>query len=240
VTLKIRPLPQQSVLLACDLADWEQTEKLLASLVHAEGVPAAVELLVGKAWNDDAALGPMRPGAVARLVVGLEGTEAEVAWMREQLAAQWQELGARDMRLVADDAAAELWASLRDFSAQEGAPLVLKASIRPSAVTSFVRLALEIDPQVSIQAHAGSGIVLVRFSQFDAGQVSRSLVARLHPAARAAGGHAVVLSSSGLGELTHQAQWGPADEAVQWMEKVKRQFDPRGLLNPGRFVYSQQ
>jgi FAD/FMN-containing dehydrogenase len=31
--------------------------------------------------------------------------------------------------------------------------------------------------------------------------------------------------------------WGGADADVAWMQRVKSQFDPKGLLNPGRFVY---
>ena len=40
-----------------------------------------------------------------------------------------------------------------------------------------------------------------------------------------------------LGGLTRQAIWGGATPDVEWMAKVKRQFDPKNLLNPGRFVY---
>jgi FAD/FMN-containing dehydrogenase len=58
----------------------------------------------------------------------------------------------------------------------------------------------------------------------------------LQPAAAAAGGNAVVWSSA-AGELTRQAIWGAAGDDADVMRSVKRQFDPKGLLNPGRFVY---
>ena len=67
---------------------------------------------------------------------------------------------------------------------------------------------MELDPQASVQAHAGSGIVIARFARFAAGDVSRLLIGRLQPAARAAGGNIVVLSSTGLGELTCAKQCG--------------------------------
>jgi FAD/FMN-containing dehydrogenase len=106
----------------------------------------------------------------------------------------------------------------------------------PSNTTRFVQLVQELDPQASIQAHAGNGIVIARFASFDAGDVSRGLIARLHPAAQQWGGNAVVLSST-LDGWTRQALWGNASAAAPWMAKVKRQFDPQNLLNPGRFAY---
>jgi FAD/FMN-containing dehydrogenase len=31
--------------------------------------------------------------------------------------------------------------------------------------------------------------------------------------------------------------WGGTGAANAWMAQVKRQFDPKNMLNPGRFVY---
>jgi FAD/FMN-containing dehydrogenase len=115
--------------------------------------------------------------------------------------------------------------------------MVIKASLRPSAVVDFVRLVLEIDPAASVQAHAGSGVVVVRFADFPAAAVSRVLIGRLQPAAVAAAGRLVVLSSTHTSELTRQAVWGGTTAADTWMRKVKGEFDPENLLNPGRFVY---
>jgi hypothetical protein len=66
--------------------------------------------------------------------------------------------------------------------------------------------------------------------------VSRHLIGQLQPAARHGQGSAIVLSST-LDGLTRQAVWGGREAAIVWMDKVKRRFDPKGLLNPGRFVY---
>ncbi len=140
----------------------------------------------------------------------------------------------RRARFTASTRAA-LWTDLSEFPAAPDAPLLLKASVLPSRVVDFVQLVLKIDPQASIQAHAGNGIVIARFAKFDAGDVARGLVGRLQPAAQLAGGHAVVLSST-LGGLTRQAVWGGVGSDTEWMGKVKAQFDPKGLLNPGRFV----
>jgi len=238
ITLKVKPLPEASALMVCDVSDFAGpdfagAERLLAALVNSMTTPSAIALLAGPAWNQSATLGAQGPQVAARLCVGLEGTAAEVDWMLKQLAAEWQELGAAG-RAVTGAAAEELWTELREFPAGE-APLVLKATLRPSATSRFVKLVLELDRQASIQAHAGTGVVLVRFAEVP--QVSRILIGKLQPFARAEGGHVVVLSSPG-GGLTRQAVWGGTEPAIEWMTRVKQQFDPRACsIRAASFIY---
>jgi FAD/FMN-containing dehydrogenase len=103
-------------------------------------------------------------------------------------------------------------------------------------VTDYVRLVRELDPKASVQAHAGNGVIIARFEQFSPGDISAAVLNRLRPAAQLAGGSAIVLSSN-LEGWTRQAWWGSMGAAAPWMQKVKRQFDPSDLLNPGRFTY---
>ncbi len=236
MTLKVRPLPESTALLSCSLRDFAAAERLLAALVNSTVTPSAVELLAGPAWRDHASLGVLTAGYCGRLVVGLEGSKQEVDWMLGRLTDEWHSLGINEAHVVAGDAATSLWRDLREFPSDGDAPLVIKASLPPSRTAEFAQLALEIDPQASILSHAGNGIVIVKFSQFDAADISRKWIGRLQPAAQLAGGSTAVLSST-LDGLTRQAVWGNAMPAHVWMTKVKRQFDPKNLLNPGRFVY---
>lgn len=237
VTLKVRPIAEASAFAICDFSDWATAEQLLAALVNSRATPAAVELLVGPHWQDHPALGLQTAGTLGRLAVGLEGTAAEVDWMLARLATEWREQGIESSRSMSGADAAPLWTALTDFPTGD-APLVLQASMIPSRVTSFMELARKSDSNVSLAAHAASGIVTARFAQFEAGDVSRALIGQLQPAARLAGGNAVVLSTSLTG-LTRQATWGGTTGATPWMNRVKQQFDPKGLLNPDRFVYDQ-
>jgi glycolate dehydrogenase FAD-binding subunit len=237
VTLKIRPLPERSAFLVGDMRDFDTAERLLAALVDSATTPAAVELLLGPHWHEHPSLGLLTAGSIGRLVVGLEGGAGEVDWMLDKLAKEWRDLGlTAPPRTIVEQAAQSLAGDLIEFPAAAGAPLVLKASVLPSRCVSFIQLVRQIDPQASIQAHAGNGVVIARFSRFEAADVSRQLIGRLHPAARMAAGNAVVLSST-AGGLTHPAVWGNVTGATAWMDKVKRQFDPKDLLNRGRFGY---
>lgn len=234
VTLKVKPLAAASAIVACDVADWNVAERLLSSLVHSATTPAMIELAVGPHWRHCQAAAASR--GVARLLVGVEGTATEVDWMRTTLVEELRrESSAADVLADADAAAA--LDALVQFPAAPGAPLVVKAAVRPGAVVEFVQLVLDIDPAASIQAHAGNGIVIARFARFDAADVSRQLIGRLQPAATAAGGHAVVLSSDASLGLTRQALWSGLGAAIEVMREVKNRFDPADILNRGRFVY---
>src|SRR5436309_13152075 len=96
--------------------------------------------------------------------------------------------------------------------------------------------ARRVATECSIQAHAGNGIVLVKMSKFPTGGLSRALVGNLQPAAAAHHGQLIVLSNPSGAEMTHQSVWGATDAPLDLMREVKRHFDPKNILNPGRFV----
>ena len=230
VTLKVRPLPESTALLACEVESLAKADALLASLGHSQVTPMAIELLAGPAWG-------FEPGqGAAQLVVGLEGTEPEVAWMIGQLRNEWNTQGVYEISVVEQATAAGLWQRLTDFSALDDSPLVVKLTALPSRECELIGTLQQLDPHVSIQAHAGNGVVIAQFQDLSTLGTVNALVKHLHPAAIAAGGSAVVWSSANPEELTRAAVWGPVREESPVMQSVKRQFDPRGILNPGRFV----
>lgn len=241
VTLKLKPLPDRSVLACASIRDLDEAERLLSGLVQTATTPTAIELLVGPEWRDEPSLPPLAAGSMGRLLVGLEGTAAEVEWMADTVSSEWRRQGVGDVTLIAESGggespsgAAAVWTRLRDFSAGE-AELVLKAVLPPSRVCSFVSRLLATDTEASVQAHAGSGVVIARFPQFAPADVSRRLLGELQPAA-ATCGHLTVVAST-MTDLTRQCVWGAVGAPLPWMNAVKQQFDPRGILNPGRFVF---
>jgi glycolate oxidase FAD binding subunit len=233
-TLKVVPVPEAAAFLYHDLSDIAQAEPRLAALVTSQVKPAAIELLAGPAWRDDPAFDSRPAQGSAKLLVALEGTTDEVAWMEAELTAEWRDQGARAQR-VAQTHHDGLWRRLADFPSQLGM-LVIKANMLPSAVTGFLATLFELDPGCSVEAHAGNGIVIARLSLPPA-EATRLLIRRLQPAAATGQGNVVVLSYPEGMELTRQVIWGAAANSTRTMRVVKEQFDPKELLNPGRFVY---
>ncbi len=115
----VRPLPEASALLWCEVADFALAEKLLAELVHLPVRPVAVELFAGRQREGDPPLGPLAEGNVARLCVGFEGLSVEVEWMLAKLGEEWTKLAATapvTLPKLEDD---KVWRSIAEFPVDE-------------------------------------------------------------------------------------------------------------------------
>jgi glycolate oxidase FAD binding subunit len=240
VTLKVKPLPERSAFVVTPFRDLDHAESLLAAMSRSRTAPVAIELLQGPAWKTDPALGDLLPGQCGYIAVGLEGTEPEVRWMIATLIEELSAIDGASPRDVVESETAGLWQRLTDFAACGDAPLTLKACVPPSHVTAFIKLIVAADPHCSLQSHAGNGVLLVKFAEFSSAAWSKVLIGGLQPAAQQCGGSVTVLRVANPAELTHQAAWGSLGDSGMLMEAVKRQFDPHGLFNPGRFVYFAQ
>ena len=153
VTLKIKPLPERSAFVACDVPDFATAERLLAALVNSQTTPAAIELLAGPALERRCRARARAPRHASRgWPSAWKARAAEVDWMVEQLAARvarrWASRRSRSIRRRAGRRA--LAAADASFPPTADAPLVLKASVLPSAVVRLLPTACcEIDPQAA-------------------------------------------------------------------------------------------
>lgn len=244
-TLKVKPIPSASVLAVLDVNSASQAETLLAGLVDSRTTPAAIELVAGDQWNDVAELGQSDAKSAYRLIVGLEGTGAEVEWMVERLKQEWNMAGAPQPRIVVDAAAAALWQRLIDFGSTTGDSgkaaakpgLVFKLNVPPSRVVGLCELVKTAFPQASLAARAGSGIVLVSVGDMPSHELVNPLVKTIHPAVAAAGGQCILWQAAAPEDFTRQLAWGPLRSDINIMRNVQRRFDPHGILNPGRFPW---
>jgi FAD/FMN-containing dehydrogenase len=214
------------------------TERILAGLVTSQTTPAAIELLAGPAWGNDPTLGSLSKRDVAHVLVGLEGTEAEVEWMADTLWNELRKLGV-DADIISQHHCGPLWMRMAQFPVEGDPAVVIKASLKPEHTVEFVERLVKIYPDCSLQSHAGNGTVVARLSK-DTSGVAKTLVGEIQPVAAEHGGHVIVLSCAEPADLTRQCWWGSPGDATVIMEEVKRQFDPKDLLNRGRFIYPSQ
>jgi glycolate oxidase FAD binding subunit len=171
------------------------------------------------------------------LLVRFEGSEPEVAWQLEQVAAEWRAAGVADSHVWRGEDADGWLRDLAEFPQAPGAALVVQASVRPSGTVPMFRAFTAIDPRVSLLGHAGNGIVVARFAEFPAGGLSRTLVGRAQPEALRFDGSVKILSNPSGQEMAPHTVWGAGGASFDVMMSVKRQFDPRHVLNPGRFIF---
>jgi glycolate oxidase FAD binding subunit len=237
VTLKVRPRPQASALMIFE-GDLLHTEAQLLRLTHTRTTPTAIELLSGPAWDDLPGVKATGPGT-ARIVIGFEGSATEVSWQRRQLREEWQAGGASDAAPIAeltDAEAAPLWTRLTEFgAAAEPTSPVVKINTVAGRVVEAGLLIQKHLPNASCLTHAGNGIVLVDCGELSTADAAKLLIRELRPFAMRERGQAVVWNGPPSDDWTSQAYWGPTREDDAVMKTVKRTFDPKGLLNPGRF-----
>lgn len=253
VTLMVRPMPETSAFVVSELRDVDAAEALLAGLVQTRTLPTAIELLVGPAWkecpaliaNCGAGVSPAsfdagETSAPQGLVVGFEGSRAEVQWMVAELQDQWRRSGVASPKVIDGENVDPLWQRLSegitlDSSNSPATALVAKIHSLPSVVVPMVRRLRELDPRVSIQSHAANGIIMARFS-VSADETAKFVQQLLRPAVHAASGQMLIVSQPSA-SLDRDAVLGPEPPGWAVMQSIKNRFDPKGILNRGRFLF---
>jgi glycolate oxidase FAD binding subunit len=245
VALKLKPLAELSAAIVASCPDWSTMELLLERLNVLAAPPVAMDLVTGNAWADIVSAGTdnrEESKPVAAIVVRLEGTAVEVATLAEEVQYQMWSSGCGEVRMLPQVDSDSLWQRQVEFADRgpgakcDGAVLVLRIAVRPSAVTTVLADIQRAKSPCTIQANAGNGIIFARFGDVDLPTANALLLGKLRPALARLGGSVVVVSTS-LDELTPHMIWGGRNAESALMERIKRQFDPQNILNPGRFVY---
>jgi glycolate oxidase FAD binding subunit len=235
LALKVKPLSESSAAVVAACPDLAIAEVALERIAMLETPPVAMDLLIGDGWTTES---PTQQ----QVVVRFEGTEQETVWLAEQVERTLAAAGCTSAHTLSKSQVESLWGRQVEFSdrglgeADDNSPMVLKIAVPPSQVTDMIRGLLAVDANCAIQAHAGNGIVIARFREFRHEHISKSLVAKLRPGAVRLGGSLVVVRSK-LEGFTPHLVWGGRTDGTVLLERIKAQFDPRGVLNPGRFVF---
>lgn len=232
VTLKVLPAPEASTILTAPVASHAQFAGALNAIAESRLAPTAIDYVQGAAWEP--MLMKSRPAAFGCLILGHEGTRDEIAWLTSETQNLGRENNLRFTKAAPEEQAA-LWSELADFPAAGGDELTLKANVVPSGVPGFLESLHAIDPQASVCARAGNGIVFARMS-LAAGEVVSAQAKSLLPAARKLSGNCVVYAAPTGTDLTSQASFGAPPEAHEVYRQVKQTFDPYGILSPGALV----
>ena len=235
VTLKLKPRPASSALAWACFDRGTTVQDLLGDLATSRARPVAIELLGPKAGRQLAAesrhdlpTGPLLLG------IGLEGSPDEVAWQVGVLDRELRSGGAGEVLWVRDAETAKLWSVLTDYQVGVEAPVTIRAALRPSRTVEFVTAA--IDAGVAVQAHAGNGVVHGHLPDETLDAAAAAAVIEPLRELAADGGGQVIVERCEAGWARQLAMWGAERDEWSLMAAVKQQFDPAGLLSPGRGV----
>jgi glycolate oxidase FAD binding subunit len=241
LTFKVQPISESS---ATVLAVYRSLDSLLQAEQDclSEGLlPDAIE-----GWNAPAfaPLGPTSGSMPWVLMVRFGEVKPAVAWQVAKLREIVERGGAEVLQLLEGEASESLWqtaASLRESVAGNEVALVKCCVLHRSTAETARRmdnLAEQLGATLSLYCHAGTSILYGRFLWPDerpqAVELRRGLE-ELREYCTSVGGHAVIERASPAVKAGIDV-WGYDAPALAIMRKIKREFDPDGLLNPGRFV----
>jgi glycolate oxidase FAD binding subunit len=221
---RLYPLPQNSLHLTILANDLHETQRLILAIQSSKLAHAALQARV---WAE----------APPEVNILFEGTEAGIAAQRAELTKLAGHAKMKEASPEVWKVRQELWPLSNGSAERTGFPssAIAKLSVLPSTVAMTVqRIAHATNPQhfgwrAVIQA-TGIGWLRLDGQPYAVHEALQTLRKELE----AAGGSLVLLEQSeGLEPFE---AWGQPGDALPLMQALKRQFDPRGTLNPGRFV----
>ncbi len=158
------------------------------------------------------------------LAARLEGYGAEVAAARDQITAVVKDAGGR---VEALDDVPRFWDAARQWPAAPPPAVVLRAA---TSLTGLPALVEAVGGDATVMAQPGSGVVHARPLAGMADLVLKRLRRALSPPG------SVVVERAPASEKPSLDVWGPPPAGLALMQGLKASLDPRGILNPGRFV----
>ncbi len=214
---RLHPRPETARTVAVELSDTASAGAASQAILHAQVVPSAVELL----WGDDTRL----------LTVLIEGIPSGVEAQAETASHILGSFG--EVRTLGDDEAGSSsppGAGDDEVAIKISAPPAGLAGVLDSTLGASSRLG--VTPRIT--GHAGTGVTYVGLSGGDE-EARAGVVEELREIWLRRGGSVIVREAPPAFKERVEA-WGPIGTRLDLSRRVKEKFDPRGILNPGRFV----
>jgi len=248
VTLRVLAAPRarQTVLAAFDevVTAGRAVQRILGSGV----LPAKIELMDNWIIRRIEELTPLGlpTDAEAILLFELDGIPAAVDQATAKVIEQCRRCEAVGVRPARDEAEAQnFWTARRaGFSAIFGnSPTVLAEDVTvpidriPELMTRIKALSASYDIPIVIIGHAGDGnlhpCILTDKNDREHFGRAEAVAGQIFDAALALGG--VISGEHGIGlEKKKYLSRAMSQEAIALMQRVKKAFDPKGILNPGK------
>jgi glycolate oxidase FAD binding subunit len=248
VTFKVFPRPEQTGALLAGCADRAKAVALAERLRERPLSPAGLALLAGGAVGRFAV---QTSGAL--LAARFDGAPAAVERQLRVASDLAAGLGATVTRLN-DDQGQAVWRDLSTFVAlqsetltpvpsptagrEECAELLIRAGARPAVLEVVIEALEQHAPGgAEIVGYAGVGLAHARWplpEDVDAAEVVRT-VGALRATLVVEGGYAV-LDDAPDRLRSALDLWGAPPSTLPLMQALKAQWDPQGILNPGRYI----
>jgi glycolate oxidase FAD binding subunit len=214
---RLHPLPQESKTLSFSFLNREKANDFMLSIADSAVVPTGLQMRTNAA------------GGVA-VDVRLDGIAAGIAAQTKTVCNLAGDVNPSDPDF------SDPWQARQQLWSGGPSATICKLSLLPtqlSATAEFIREALSDNTDWTLLMHS-TGLAWLQLDSTDCAQIA-DFIASIRTFLAPTGGTAVVLKAPP--PLRQKVDlWGPAGSALPLMKRVKEQFDPRGILNRGRFV----
>jgi glycolate oxidase FAD binding subunit len=214
-TFKLYPLTAASRTLVVEPSSAAELGELAVKMSASHLTPTALEF----------ATHPLR------LIMRFESIEASVAQQSETASTLFAESG-YEARTLSGSAEEQFWQNHARLADDDRGAL-LKVSVLPTELAETLTLIERLAGKRGYVAagRAGAGVFLLRITEEV--QLQKRVIDGLRDAQQIGRGSAVVIKCS-PDLRTHVDIWGPIGDGFSLMKAVKQQFDPAGILSPGR------
>ena len=237
VSFKLTPLPQRQATLLAGFAGSKQALAAGAAIAGSGVTPLAMVAFDSAAWS----LGGFADTAHEYyLAVRLGGRPRTLERQLDECRSLCGDRSAVSLETVDDTGTPPLWSGIADFGwrDEDGLVATARASLLPSRLADFVE-SLDAGPLArAVVVEPGYGSALVHWCEDGEEDVPGAAVAAVAHARKAAariGGVLVVERRPPASGGTIDP-WGDVGKSIAVMRRMKEQYDPGRVLNPGRFV----
>jgi glycolate oxidase FAD binding subunit len=230
LTLRLHPLPNCERTWIVTFGAAQSAQAFVASLMDSALQPNRVEWLnrmAARAWTE-------MPAAAA-ILVSVGSVEASVLDQQARI-----EERARQANGVMSEVAHDRWP--RHGAGPDSSEVVtLRVGTLPSvladSVTGLERAAADVAPAAILSITGSAVLGALRAELSGAGlEEAAALLSRARALVAPVAG-SVIVERAPIAVRRAVDPWGPvAPEPLALMQALKREFDPEGILNPGRFV----
>ncbi len=248
--LRILPLPEETAVIVAPFSDIGDAARAVNSVLR-RTIPAAIEIMdrgiirAVNAYMPELNL----PEVDALLYFEAGGTREEVEKQTELIVETCKKHGARGIQWTSDPLEKQrLWQGReaaggaimnldrRLVRVYEAEDVCVPISKMPEMIKRFREISEKYGIPVCLYGHAGDGNVhsgvLIDVRSEEEWHKLRALTREVYEAAISLGGN--VSAEHGVGVL--RAEWMEKIHGLglEYIKKIKRVFDPRGILNPGK------
>lgn len=239
VSFRLSPIPDGQTTLVATFENSQQCQETGFKAFHSDVVPLEMVTVDQEAVK--------RAGLSAQdganlLAFRLAGRPLTLERQTRECESLCRQGGAISVETLDEQAAGVLWRKITDFGWDENTRSVTMAhaSVPPAGIPALhgrlADTATAGAPQASVITHPGYGTVTVHwFSQEDtrSTEAASNAIARVREAVHEAGGRLIV-DRCPVDLKRDLDVWDDVGDSLETMRRMKQQYDPDGVLSPGR------